>query len=346
MTVRAAALALRWTLDIVRQRAALSRGVRRGGRAPDASTRSPISRSFRSRRRRTLRATTRSGCRGAARAGRPHPRVVRNHGKRPSSATRTTSYVGGVSSPARSARPAGAPATSSTSHRLRAFHRRLGAHYGAEKLGCTVIPMSGHDRAAGPADPGLPAVDPHGDAVVHASRSRRRCAAEDRSDVDVAEDRIFGASRGPTRCAPRSRRKWRRRGRYLRALRSHRPGRRERMHRDKDGPCIWEDHFYPGDRGSADRSPVADGEMGELVFTSLTKEALRSSATDTRPTGCCRRPRAACAGCRRSPDAPDDMMIIRGVNVFPTPIRGADPKQPVAGAALLLRIRDRPSSRN
>src|SRR3954452_230739 len=89
----------------------------------------------------------------------------------------------------------------------------------------------------------------------------------------------------------------------------------------KDGPCIWEDHFYPEVIDPLTGEPVADGEEGELVFTSLTKEALPVIRYRTRdltqllpPTARSMRRIAKIIG--RS----DDMLIIRGVNVFPSQI--------------------------
>ena len=89
----------------------------------------------------------------------------------------------------------------------------------------------------------------------------------------------------------------------------------------KDGPVIWEDHFYPEIVNPDTGEPVADGEEGELVFTSLSKEALPIIRYRTRdltrllaPTSRSFRRMGRIVG--RS----DDMLIIRGVNVFPTQI--------------------------
>jgi phenylacetate-CoA ligase len=89
----------------------------------------------------------------------------------------------------------------------------------------------------------------------------------------------------------------------------------------KDGPTIWEDHFYPEIIHPETGEPVADGEMGELVFTSLTKEALPIIRYRTRDLtrllpGSARTMRRMEKITGRS----DDMMIIRGVNVFPSQI--------------------------
>ncbi len=89
----------------------------------------------------------------------------------------------------------------------------------------------------------------------------------------------------------------------------------------KDGPTIWEDHFYPEIIDPETGEPVADGEFGELVFTSLTKEALPIIRYRTRDLtrllpGTARTMRRMEKITGRS----DDMMIVRGVNVFPTQI--------------------------
>jgi phenylacetate-CoA ligase len=89
----------------------------------------------------------------------------------------------------------------------------------------------------------------------------------------------------------------------------------------KDGPTIWEDHFYPEIIDPETGEPVADGELGELVFTSLTKEALPIIRYRTRDLtrllpGTARSMRRMEKITGRS----DDMMIVRGVNVFPTQI--------------------------
>ena len=89
----------------------------------------------------------------------------------------------------------------------------------------------------------------------------------------------------------------------------------------KDGPVVWEDHFYPEVINPDTGELVADGQQGELVFTSLTKEAFPIIRYRTRdltrllpPTSRSFRRMDKIVG--RS----DDMLIIRGVNVFPTQI--------------------------
>jgi phenylacetate-CoA ligase len=89
----------------------------------------------------------------------------------------------------------------------------------------------------------------------------------------------------------------------------------------KDGPCIWEDHFYPEIIDPETGQVLPDGEFGELVFTSLTKQALPIIRYRTRDLtrllpGTSRSMRRMQKITGRS----DDMMIIRGVNVFPSQI--------------------------
>ena len=92
----------------------------------------------------------------------------------------------------------------------------------------------------------------------------------------------------------------------------------------KDGLHIWEDHFYPEIINPDTGAPVADGELGELVFTSLTKEAFPIIRYRTRDLtrllpGTARTMRRMEKVTGRS----DDMIILRGVNVFPTQIEEA-----------------------
>jgi phenylacetate-CoA ligase len=89
----------------------------------------------------------------------------------------------------------------------------------------------------------------------------------------------------------------------------------------KDGATIWEDHFYPEVIDLVTGEPVAEGEMGELVFTSLTKEAMPVVRYRTRDLtrllpGTARSMRRM----QRVTGRSDDMMIVRGVNVFPTQV--------------------------
>jgi phenylacetate-CoA ligase len=99
------------------------------------------------------------------------------------------------------------------------------------------------------------------------------------------------------------------------------PGVAQECIESKDGPTLWEDHFYPEVIDPESGRPLADGEGGELVFTSLTKEAMPVIRYRTRDLtrllpGTARTMRRM----DRIKGRTDDMLIIRGVNVFPTQI--------------------------
>jgi len=99
------------------------------------------------------------------------------------------------------------------------------------------------------------------------------------------------------------------------------PGVAQECIESKDGPCVWEDHFYPEVIDPLTGEVLPDGNPGELVFTSLTKQALpvvryrtRDLTTLLPPTSRSMRRMARISG------RIDDMLIIRGVNVFPSQI--------------------------
>jgi phenylacetate-CoA ligase len=107
----------------------------------------------------------------------------------------------------------------------------------------------------------------------------------------------------------------------------------------KDGPVLWEDHFYPQIIDPQTGAVLPDGEFGELVFTSLTKEALPVIRYRTRdltrllpPTARSMRRMAKIVG--RS----DDMLIVRGVNVFPTQIEEMILRVPALAPHYVLEV--------
>ncbi len=211
------------------------------------------------------------------------------------------------------------------------FTGGLGAHYGAERLGCTVVPMSGGqtekqvqliqdfqpavimvtpsymlniieefqrqglDPAASPLKVGIFGAEPWTDAM--------RAEIEQRAGIDAVD--IYGLSEVMG------------------------PGVASECIESKDGPVIWEDHFYPEIIDPETGAVLPDGEEGELVFTSLSKEALPIIRYRTRdltrllpPTSRSMRRIGKITG--RS----DDMLIIRGVNVFPSQIEELICKMP------------------
>lgn len=203
------------------------------------------------------------------------------------------------------------------------FTGGLGAHYGAERLGCTVIPMSGGQterqvQLIQDFKPDIIMVTPSYMLNVADEFARQGLNPRD-SSLRVG---IFGAE--PWTEAMRTEIE----GRFdIDAVDIYGlsevmgPGVASECVQTKDGPVIWEDHFYPEIINPQTGDPVPDGEEGELVFTSLTKEALPVIRYRTRdltrllpPTARSMRRMAKITG--RS----DDMLIIRGVNVFPSQI--------------------------
>jgi len=117
------------------------------------------------------------------------------------------------------------------------------------------------------------------------------------------------------------------------------PGVAQECIETKDGLTVWEDHFYPEVVDPASGRVLPDGEMGELVFTSLTKEALPVIRYRTRDLtrllpGTARTMRRMEKITGRS----DDMMIIRGVNVFPSQIEEMVLKQPELSPHYVLEL--------
>jgi phenylacetate-CoA ligase len=203
------------------------------------------------------------------------------------------------------------------------FTGGLGAHYGAERLGCTVIPMSG-----GQTEKQVQLIEDFKPRIIMVTPSYMQVIIEEyaRLGLDVKnsslEIGIFGAE--PWTNAMR---------RDIEAAANidavdiyglsevMGPGVASECVESKDGPVVWEDHFYPEVINPDTGELVADGEEGELVFTSLTKEAFPIIRYRTRdltrllpPTSRAFRRMGKIVG--RS----DDMLIIRGVNVFPTQI--------------------------
>ncbi|MES2992016.1 MAG: phenylacetate--CoA ligase PaaK [Pseudomonadota bacterium] len=203
------------------------------------------------------------------------------------------------------------------------FTGGLGAHYGAERLGCTVIPMSG-----GQTEKQIQLIQDFQPKIIMVTPSYMQVIVEEmaRRGIDARETSleigIFGAEP------------------WTEAMRREietkagidavdiyglsevmGPGVASECVETKDGPVVWEDHFLPEIIDPETGEVLPDGSEGELVFTSLTKEALPIIRYRTRdltrllpPTARAFRRMGKIVG--RS----DDMLIIRGVNVFPTQI--------------------------
>ncbi len=203
------------------------------------------------------------------------------------------------------------------------FTGGLGAHYGAERAGCTVIPMSG-----GQTEKQVQLITDLKPNIIMVTPSYMQVLVEElrRQGIDPRSTSlqigIFGAEP------------------WTEAMREEietsagidavdiyglsevmGPGVASECIETKDGPVVWEDHFYPEIIDPETGEVLADGEEGELVFTTLTKEALPVIRYRTRdltrllpPTARAMRRMGKIVG--RS----DDMLIIRGVNLFPTQI--------------------------
>jgi phenylacetate-CoA ligase len=203
------------------------------------------------------------------------------------------------------------------------FTGGLGAHYGAEAAGCTVIPVSG-----GQTERQVQLIRDFAPEIIMVTPSYMLAILDEfhRQDVDPRSTSlkvgIFGAE------------PW---GEGMRAEIESAfgidacdiyglsevmgPGVAQEFAATKDGPTIWEDHFLPEIVNPHTGARVADGEEGELVFTSLSKEAMPVIRYRTRDltrllpgSATVMRRMAKISG--RS----DDMLIIRGVNVFPSQI--------------------------
>ena len=204
------------------------------------------------------------------------------------------------------------------------FTGGLGAHYGAEKLGCTVIPVSGgmtprQVQLITDFEPRVIMVTPsymltvidelEKQGIDPRSTSLRigifgaepwteqmRREMEERLDIEAVD--IYGLSEVMG------------------------PGVAQECVESKDGLHVWEDHFYPEVIDPITGEVLPEGEQGELVFTSLTKEAMPVVRYRTRDLTRLL-PGTARPGMRRMEKVTgrtDDMIILRGVNVFPTQI--------------------------
>ena len=203
------------------------------------------------------------------------------------------------------------------------FTGGLGAHYGAEKLGATVIPMSG-----GQTEKQVQLIRDFNPDIIMVTPSYMLNLADemDRQGLDTTELAlrvgIFGAEPWTDAMRKELERRLNIAAVDIYGLSEVMgPGVAQECVETRDGPTIWEDHFYPEVINSQTGEVVADGEAGELVFTSLTKQAMPIIRYRTRDLtrllpGSARTMRRMDKITGRS----DDMLIIRGVNVFPTQI--------------------------
>jgi len=221
------------------------------------------------------------------------------------------------------------------------FTGGLGAHYGAERLGATVIPMSGGMTERQVAlirdfEPSIIMVTPsYMLAIAEEMESQgmdpRACslrigifgaepwtpamrrAIEAKLDIDAID--IYGLSEIVG------------------------PGVAQECIETKDGLTVWEDHFFPEIVDPSTGASLPEGERGELVFTTLTKEALPMIRYRTRDLTRLLPPTArSMRRIEKITGRSDDMMIIRGVNVYPTQIEELILKQPELTPHYLIEI--------
>jgi phenylacetate-CoA ligase len=203
------------------------------------------------------------------------------------------------------------------------FTGGLGAHYGAEQLGLTVVPFGG-----GQTERQVQLIHDFRPDIIMVTPSYMLAIADEfeRQGLDPAQSSlrlgIFGAEPWTNDMRQAIEQRMGIDAVDIYGLSEVMgPGVANECVETKDGPTIWEDHFYPEIVNPRSGEPVPDGEFGELVFTSLTKEALPMIRYRTRDLtrllpGTARTMRRMEKITGRS----DDMMIVRGVNVFPTQI--------------------------
>jgi phenylacetate-CoA ligase len=221
------------------------------------------------------------------------------------------------------------------------FTGGLGAHYGAERLGCTVIPMSG-----GQTEKQVQLIIDFRPDIIMVTPSYMLAIADEfeRQGLDPAASSLsiglFGAEPWTNQMRSEIERRMGIDAVDIYGLSEVMgPGVACECIETKDGLVLWEDHFYPEIIDPATGAVLPDGATGELVFTSLSKEALPIIRYRTRdltrllpPTARSFRRMDKITG--RS----DDMMIIRGVNVFPTQIEELILKQPKLAPHYVIEI--------
>jgi phenylacetate-CoA ligase len=203
------------------------------------------------------------------------------------------------------------------------FTGGLGAHYGAEAAGCTVIPMSG-----GQTEKQVQLIRDFAPDIIMVTPSYMLAILDEfkRQGIDARSTSlrigIFGAE------------PW---GDGMRAeieaafnidacdiyglSEVMGPGVAQEFARTKDGPTIWEDHFVAEIVNPTSGQVVADGEQGELAFTSLTKEAMPVIRYRTRDlTRLLPGSVTAMRRMAKISGRTDDMLIVRGVNIYPSQI--------------------------
>ncbi|HYF57946.1 MAG TPA: phenylacetate--CoA ligase PaaK [Burkholderiaceae bacterium] len=221
------------------------------------------------------------------------------------------------------------------------FTGGLGAHYGAERLGLTVVPFGG-----GQTERQVQLITDFGPSIIMVTPSYMLAIADEfeRQGVDPGSTAmrigIFGAEPWTEGMRTEIERRL-----CIDAVDIYGlsevmgPGVACEFVESKDGPTIWEDHFYPEIVDPETGEPVADGEPGELVFTTLTKEAMPVIRYRTRDLtrllpGSVTSMRRMAKITGRS----DDMLIVRGVNLFPSQVEEQILRDPVLTGHYVIEL--------
>ena len=221
------------------------------------------------------------------------------------------------------------------------FTGGLGAHYGAERLGCTVVPMSG-----GQTEKQVQLIADFRPDIIMVTPSYSLAIADEfeRQGLDPAQCSlkvgIFGAEPWTNQMRVEIEKRLGIDAVDIYGLSEVMgPGVANECIETKDGLVLWEDYFYPEIIDPATGEVLPDGSQGELVFTSLAKEALPIIRYRTRDLT---RLLAPTARSFRRMDKitgrSDDMLIIRGVNVFPSQIEELILKMPKLAPHYVLEV--------
>src|SRR5437773_701848 len=203
------------------------------------------------------------------------------------------------------------------------FTGGLGVHYGAERLGCTVVPVSG-----GMTERQVQLINDFKPDIITVTPSYMLAILDEfkRQGLDPRQSSlkigIFGAEPWTNAMRAEIEQAFDMDATDIYGLSEViGPGVAQECVETKDGLHIWEDHFYPEVIDPLTGAPLPDGEEGELVFTSLTKQAMPVIRYRTRDLtrllpGTARTMRRM----QKITGRTDDMIILRGVNLFPTQI--------------------------
>jgi phenylacetate-CoA ligase len=222
------------------------------------------------------------------------------------------------------------------------FTGGLGAHYGGEALGAAVIPVGG-----GFTERQVQLIADFEPDIIMATPSYALAIADEleRQGLDAAKSSlrlgIFGAEPWSEGMRAEIERRLGIDALDLYGLSEVMgPGVAQECIETKDGPTIWEDHFYPEIIDPESGQPVPDGEAGELVITTLTKEAMPVIRYRTRDlTRLLPGTARAMRRMDRVKGRSDDMIIIRGVNVFPSQIEAVLAQEAQLAPHYVLELR-------